>query len=91
MLKSSACDYIDAYILVKETIAVTPQEGDNTNSNDKVVFKNCAPFTDCINEVNNTQLDNAKYIDLVMPMYNLIEYSDNYSETLGTLWNYYSD
>ena len=88
MLKSS--DYIDAYILVKGTIAVAPQEGDNTNSSDKVVFKNCAPFTDCINEVNNTQLDNAKYIVLIMPMYNLKEYSNNYSETLGTLWNYYS-
>ena len=55
------------------------------------MFKNCAPFTDCISEINNTQIDNAKYIDVVMPMYNLIEYSDNYSKTSGSLWQYYKD
>ena len=47
----------------------------------KVIFKNYAPFTDCMREINNTQVDNAKYIDIVMPMYDLIEYSDNYSKT----------
>ena len=46
------------------------------------------PLTDCISEINNTQIDNAKYIDIVMPMYNLIEYSDNYSKTSGSLWQY---
>ena len=56
-----------------------------------VAFKNCAPFTNCISEINNTQVDNTKDIDIVMPMYNLIEYSDNYAETLGLLWQYYRD
>ena len=54
----------------------------------KIIFKNCAPFTNCISKINNTQIDNADYIDIVMPMYNLIEYSDNYSKTSGNLWRY---
>ena len=58
------------------------------NTNKKVIFKNCAPFTSCISKINNTQIDNAEYIDIVMPMYNLIEYSDNYSKTSGSLWQY---
>ena len=57
----------------------------------KVVFKNCAPFTDCISEINNTQIDHAKDIDIVMSMYNLIEYRDNYSKTWESLWQYYRD
>ena len=57
----------------------------------KVLFKNCAPFTNCISEINNTQVDNAKDIDIVMPIYNLIEYSDNYSRTSGNLWQYCKD
>ena len=61
------------HILVKRTISITAQAGDNpNNANKKVVFKNCAPFTDCISEINNTQIDNAKDIGVVMPMYNLI-------------------
>ena len=60
-------------------------ESRGNNTNKKVVFKNCAPFTDCIREINNTQVDNAKDIDIVMPMYNLIEYSDNYSKTSASL------
>ena len=51
-----------------------------------VTFKNCAPLTRCISRINNTEIDNAKDIDIVMPMYNLIEYSDNYSKTSGGLW-----
>ena len=88
MLKSSLCDYIDAYILVKGTISVnnTAAAGAAVNNDDiKVIFKNCAPFTNCINEINNIQVDNAKDIDIVMPMYNLIEYSDNYAKTTGSL------
>ena len=54
----------------------------------KVIFKNCAPFTNCLSKINNTQIDDAEYIDIVMPMYNLIEYSDNYSKTSGSLWQY---
>ena len=80
MLVSSLCDYSDAYILVKRTIPVNntaSADADASNSNKKVIFKNCAPFTNCISEINNTRVDNAKDIDTVMPMYNLIEYSDN--------------
>ena len=94
MLKSSLCDYSDAYILVKGTISVnnTAAADANANStNKKVLFKNWAPFTNCISEINNTQVNNAKDIDIVMPMYNLVEYSDNYSETTGSFWQYYKD
>ena len=59
--------------------------------NKGVIFKNCAPFTKCINRINNTDIDNAQDIDIVMPMYNLIEYSDNYSKTSRSLWKYYED
>ena len=94
MLKSSLCDYSDAYILVKGTISVNDtaaQGGAANNTNKKVIFKNCAPFTNCISEINNTQIDNAKDIDVVMPMYNLIEYSDNYAKTTGSSWQYRKD
>ena len=94
MLKSSLCDYSDAYILVKGTISVnnTAAAGAGANNiNKKVIFKNCAPFTNCISEINNTQIDNAKDIDIVMPMYNLIEYSDSYAKTTGSLWQYCKD
>ena len=96
MLKSSLCDYSDAYILVKGTIKIEGAGVDaaarQADERDKgVIFKNCAPFTNCISEINNTQVDNAKDIDIVMPMYNLIEYSDNYAKTSGSLWQYYSD
>ena len=94
MLKSSLCDYSDAYILVKGTISAnnTVAQGAAVNdANKKVIFKNCAPFTNCISEINNTQIDNAKDIDIVMPMYNLIEYSDNYAKTTGSLWQYCKD
>ena len=94
MLKSSLCDYSDAYIHVKRTVTVNntaAADADANNTNKKVVFKNCAPFTNCISEINNTDLDNAKDIDIVMPMYNLIEYSNNYSKTSGSLWQYTKD
>ena len=89
MLKSSLCDYSDAYILVKGTISVNNTVAADTavsNGDKKVIFKNCTPFTNCISEINNTQVDNAKDIDIVMAMYNLIEYSDNYVNTFGSLW-----
>ena len=91
MLRSNLCDYAVAYILVKGTITIT-SEGDNDAAkrlderNKGVIFKNCAPFTKCISRINNTDIDNAQDIDIVMPMYNLIEYSDNYSKTSGSLW-----
>ena len=88
VLKSSLCDYSDAYILVKGTITVNntaAADADANSTNKKVVFKNCAPFTNCISEFNNTQVGNAKDIDIGMSMYNLIEYSGNYSKTCGSL------
>ena len=89
MLRSSLCHYSDAYILVKGNITVNNTAADGAaanNTNKKVIFKNCAPYTNCISKINITQKDNAEYIDIVMPMYNLIEYSDNYSKTYGSLW-----
>ena len=85
-LKSSSCDYSDAYILVKGTITINGAGADaaarQADERDKgVAFKNCAAFTNCIREINNTQVDNAKDIIIVMPMYNLIEYSGNYAKT----------
>ena len=90
MLRSSLCNYSDAYIIVKENIAVsnTGTAAAHNNTDKKVIFKNCAPFTNCISKINNTQIDNAEYIDIVMLMYNVIEYSDNYSKTSGSLWQY---
>ena len=84
ILRSSLCNYSDAYILVIGTITVPNigTAGVPNNRNKKVVFKSCVPFTDCISEINN----NAKGIDAVMLMYNLIEHSDNYSKTSGNLW-----
>ena len=92
MLRSNLCDYADAYILVKGTITITGAGDDDAakrldERNKGVIFKNCAPFTKCISRINNTEIDNAKDIDIVMPMYNLIEYSDNYSKTFGSLTN----
>ena len=82
-LESSLCHYSDAYILVTRNITVT---GENVNT--KVAFKNCAPFTKCITETNETFIDDAEHINITMPMYNLIEYSDNHSDTSGSLWQY---
>ena len=88
LLRSSLCDYSDAYILAKGNILDNNTAGAGTaanNANEKVIFKNCAPFTNWTSKINNTQTDNAEYIDIVMPMYNLIKYSDNYSKTSGSL------
>ena len=93
MLKSNLCDYSDAYILAKGAITVArvpaPPAADNVGK--EVVFKNCAPFTGCISEINNTQIDNSKDNNIVVPMYNSIAYGDNYSKTSGSLWRYYRD
>ena len=96
MLKSSLCDYTDAYIVVKGTITIAGAGADAAarqadERNKGVIFKNCAPFINCISEINNTQIDNAKDIDIVMSMYSLIEYSDNYAKTTGSLWQYFRD
>ena len=91
MLRSSLCGYSDAYILVSGTITVAALAEGGGNNDIKVVFKNCSPFTDCISEINDTQIDNAKHIDVIMLMYSLIEYGDNYSKASGSLCQYYRD
>ena len=96
ILRSNLCDYADAYTLFKGTIAIT-EEGDDAAArqederNKGVTFKNCAPFTKCISRINDTDIDTAQDIDIVMPVYNLIQYSDNYSKTSGSLWQCYKD
>ena len=92
MLKSSLCDYSDAYILAKGNISIESKEGGNVNNGDQEeVFKNSDPFTDCISEINNTEIDNNKDIDVVMPICNLIKYGYNFWKTSGSLWLYYRD
>ena len=75
-IESSLCDYSDAYILVTGNITAAPN-----NAITQVIFKNCAPFKDCRTETNDTFVDYADFINITMAMYNLIEYSDNYSDT----------
>ena len=94
--RSNLCAYSDAYITVKGTITITGAGDDNAakqldEKNKDVIFKNCAPFTKCISRINNTDIHNAKDINIVMPMYNLTEYRDNYSKTSESLWQYYKD
>ena len=84
--ESSLCDYSDAYILVTGDIAV-----EGANNDTKVAFKSCAPFRKCGTEINETFIDEAEHINIAMPMYNLIEYSDNYSDTSGSLWQFKRD
>ena len=85
-LKFNLCDYNDAYILVRGDITIA---GHNLAT--QVAFKNYAPFTKCITKIDETTIDDAENLDLVMPMYNLVEYSSNYSETTGSLWFYSKD
>ena len=85
-IEPSLCDYSNAYILVTGNITATPNHAIT-----QVVFKNCAPVKDCRTEVNDTFVDYADFINIAMPMYNLIEYSDNYSDTSGSLWNFKRD
>ena len=87
MLRSDLCDYSDAYIVVKGDITVT--EPDNAKRNKSVAFKNNAPFINCISKINGIQIGNVEDLDVVMPMYNLLEYSKNYWKITGSLWNYY--
>ena len=89
MLRSDLCDFRDAYIVVKGTVTVT--NPDNNRYDKKLAFKNNAPFTSCILKINNTLIDNAEDLNIVMPMYNLLEYSKSYRKTTGIFWNYYRD
>ena len=89
MIRSSLWDYNDAYIHVKGTITVpntAPAGAAADNANKKVIFKNCAPFTNHISEIINTQVDDAHLTNVVMPKNNLIEDSDIYSKTSVSLW-----
>ena len=85
-LESSLCDYSDAFVLVKGNIALV-----GANNDVKVAFKNCAPFRKCRTEINGTFIDEAQHINIAVPMYNLIEYSDNYSDTSKSLWQFKRD
>ena len=89
MLRSDLCDFSDAYIVVKGKITVTDPNSDTYDK--KIASKNNAPFVSCISKINNIFIDNAEDLDVVMPMYNLLEYSKNYSKTNGSFWNYYRD
>ena len=94
MLRSSLSDYSGAYILVTVTITVAntaAQDQPNNGANKEVIFKNYLPFTKCISRINNTQVYDAHDINVVMPMYNFIENSNNYSKTSGILWQYSED
>ena len=97
MLRSDLCDYADAYILFNGTITVTAN-GDNNNAknirdkrNSPLILKNNAPFVSCITKINGELIEDAEDLDIVMPMYNLLEYSKNYRKTVGSFYNYYRD
>ena len=85
-LRSDLYDFSDAYIVMKGKITVTNPKNDACDK--KLAFKNNAPFVSCVSKINNTFIDNAEDLDVVMPMYNLLEYSKNYSKTTGRFWNY---
>ena len=86
VIKPSLCDYSDAYILVIRDIKVT-----NIAADTNVAFKNCAPFTRCVTHINDEHIETSENLDIIMPMYNLIEYSDNYSDSSGSLYQFKRD
>ena len=92
MIISNLYDYSDVYIVVKRTIdLLSAAANENDKAEKDVVFKNNGPFRSCMTKINNTLMENAEDLDIIIPMYNLLEYSHNYSMTSGTLWNYYRD
>ena len=86
VLKPNLCDYAEAYILINGTIRAAAAD-DST----RLALKSCAPFTKCNLEINYEHVDTAENLDIVMPMYNLIEYSDNYQDSSATLYQYKRD
>ena len=90
MLRPDLCDYADAYILVNGTITVTGNQA-RDRQNRPLILKNNAPFVSRITRINNELIEDADDLDIVMPMYNLLEYSKNYRKTIGLLYNYYRD
>ena len=94
VLRLGLCDYFDAYIVVKgDDIVLTKAIGSrfSAKTNRFLAFKKNAPFTNCISNINNILIDNVEDLDIVMPMYNLLECSKNYRKTTGKFWNYYRD
>ena len=95
MLRSDLCNYSDAYILLKGTITVNGVvngvENEILRRNRPLILKNNAPFVSCMTKINNELIEDADDLDIVMPMYNLLEYSKNYRKTIGSLYNYYRD
>ena len=97
MLRSNLCDYSDAYKLVKSNIVVTtPGANNNVNNirdkrNKSLILKNNAPFVSCVTRIDGELIEDADDLDIVMPMYNLLEYSKSYRKTIGLLYNYYRD
>ena len=85
-LESSLCNYSDVYILVTGDITATPNDAAT-----QIIFKNCAPFNKCRTEINETFVDETDFINITMPMYNSIEYIDNYSDTSGSIWQFKRD
>ena len=90
ILRSDLCDYTDAYILVNGKITVAANQPKD-RQNRPLILKNNAPFVSCITRINNELIEDADDLDIVMPMYNLLEYSKNYRKTIGSLYNYYRD
>ena len=90
MLRSDLCDYSDAYVWVKGKITIT-DPNNNANFDRRLTLKNNAPFILCILKINGELVENAKDLGIVIPMYNLLEYSKNYEKTSGSLFNYYRD
>ena len=86
VIKPNLCDYSDAYILVTGNIVVV-----NGNQNTSIAFKNCSSFIRCVTRLNDEHVETADNLDIITNLYNLIEYSDNYSHTSGSLWQYKRD
>ena len=86
VVKPNLCDYSDAYIFVIGDMKV-----ENVAADTNVAFKNCAPFTRCVTHINDEHVETAESLDIIMPMYNLVEYSDNYSDSSGSLYQFKRD
>ena len=95
MLRSDLCDYVDAYILINGTVTVNGivngAENEINRRNRPLILKNNAPFVSFITKINNELIEDPENLDVVMPMYNLLEYSKNYRKTIGSFYNYYRD
>ena len=86
VIKPNLCDYLDVYVLVTGDIKVA-----DVAANTNVAFKNYAPFTRCVTHINGEHVETPENLDIIMPMYNLIEYSDNYADSSGSLYQFKRD